>query len=175
MKKNLYGLAKYLWPINRSLTGKGNRLTLNILKKASLEMFFQSLVGFSENPFYFYGEAVSRLTYSQIQLFALGKNYHHMLSQETEPPSDIKNDPEQLENWFQSYTKTRDLSDSSGDQSYGQATFGQASFVSGATPEDLEKVGIKDGTEDFFSEMNKYTDENGQVNIGKIIESQGKI
>ena len=33
MKKNLYGLAEYLWPINRSLTGKGNRLTLNILKK----------------------------------------------------------------------------------------------------------------------------------------------
>ena len=35
MKKNLYGLAKYLWPINRSLTGKGNRLTLNILKKVN--------------------------------------------------------------------------------------------------------------------------------------------
>ena len=35
MKKSLYGLAKILWPINRSLTGKGNRLTLNILKKVN--------------------------------------------------------------------------------------------------------------------------------------------
>ena len=35
MNKNLYGLAKILWPINRSLTGKGNRLTLNILKKVN--------------------------------------------------------------------------------------------------------------------------------------------
>ncbi len=33
MKFNLYGLAKHLWPINRSLTGEGNKITLNILKK----------------------------------------------------------------------------------------------------------------------------------------------
>ncbi len=33
MNYNFYGLAKILWPINRSLTGKGNRLTLRILKK----------------------------------------------------------------------------------------------------------------------------------------------
>jgi len=33
MDQNFYELAKKLWPINRSLTGKGNRLTLEILKK----------------------------------------------------------------------------------------------------------------------------------------------
>lgn len=34
MKNNkIYNLCKKLWPINRSLTGKGNLETLKILKK----------------------------------------------------------------------------------------------------------------------------------------------
>ena len=31
--KKMHDLAKKLWPINRSLTGEGNRETLRILKK----------------------------------------------------------------------------------------------------------------------------------------------
>ena len=33
MPNKIYNLIKLLWPINRSLTGKGNRDTLRILKK----------------------------------------------------------------------------------------------------------------------------------------------
>jgi len=143
------------------------------LKKASLENFFQSLIAFSENPFYFYGKPVSELTYFQLQIYALGRNYHHMLTQETEPPEDAKNDPDLLENWFQSYSNTRSLAEKSEGGDFSNKTvLGSGHFVGGATPEDLEKVGIKDGTSDFFSEMSQYTDESGQVNIAKIIASQ---
>ena len=32
---DIYNLIKLLWPISRSLTGNGNRLTLKILKKVN--------------------------------------------------------------------------------------------------------------------------------------------
>ena len=35
---NIYSLIKKLYPINRSITGDGNRLTLNIIKKIIPEL-----------------------------------------------------------------------------------------------------------------------------------------
>ena len=42
--KDIYELAKKLWPINRSITGEGIRQTLNIISQIlpELQIFFSS-------------------------------------------------------------------------------------------------------------------------------------
>ena len=43
LPKEIYNLAKKLWPINRSITGDGVRETLSIIQKEVPELKIQSL------------------------------------------------------------------------------------------------------------------------------------
>ena len=42
--KKIYNLAKFLWPINRSLTGNGNRKTLKIIKKILVNLKIKEVI-----------------------------------------------------------------------------------------------------------------------------------
>ena len=73
--------------------------TANI-KKAALSPAFQNLYQFNNNPYYFFGCPITRLTLFQASLFSYGSYYSHILKDLGKIDEGIKNDPEALESLF---------------------------------------------------------------------------
>ena len=91
----------------------------------------------------FYGRAAVDLSYLQIELITLAKNYYNIISNATsEIPEEVMSDPKKLENWHraQSNAKAHDKDDHGGSDS-GTS---MQSYV-GASQEDVEYAGLDKG------------------------------
>jgi hypothetical protein len=71
------------------------------IKKAALSYSFQNLYSScNDNPYYFFGTPISRLTFTQSFLFNHGRYYSKIFRELGNIPEKVKNDPEKLEDYY---------------------------------------------------------------------------
>lgn len=118
---------------------KINDLQIKLLAASG---FFQNLVFLTDNPEIFWGKKLLDCTKYQTDVLLYGKLYRNTIKSYAENgspvPDNILEDPEKFIGWLEEQNKAHKKSMSKKSQSKNAVS----SFV-GATPEDLEKMGIK--------------------------------
>lgn len=140
-------------------------LSGGFIKQIAVSIIFQNLHKLSDNAYDFFGKPVSHLTFLQAELYNYGQYYSRMLSSiEHQPPSDILEDPEKLEEWYTSNTNVRKMME----KNTGKGEGGTIS-IHGATKEDMDAAGLGDEVLD----MHKIISERGELNIYEMAEIMG--
>jgi hypothetical protein len=118
---------------------KINDLQIKLLAASG---FFQNLVFLTDNPEIFWGKKLLECTKYQTDVLLYGKLYRNTIKSYAENgspiPDNILEDPEKFIGWLEDQNKSHKKSINKKSQSKNAIS----SFV-GATPEDLEKMGVK--------------------------------
>jgi len=135
---------KELGEFTRAYNAATMNMTMEELKKISLIPFFCNYFYLcDDNPQTFYGKPVVDLTFFQAEIFAYGR-YFKSLAQDSKasPPDDIRNDPDKLIDFYE-MRKVADETMEKIEQKAGDKS--GASTLVGATADDLEAIGYKEG------------------------------
>lgn len=133
------------------------------VKKVALSGEAQMLISLSENAYYFYGKPIALLTFFQSELFIYGKNYAQMLRSDVPPPDFVRDDPDKLEDWFDSVVNSKRVIKDTGNVS-----------LVGASVEDIKQI---TGGEvlDIDSEIKKAAESNnGVVSMESMMKMLGQ-
>ena len=127
--------------INTFVKNSDNYSDFNI-KSIALQPFFINIFGMTDSVYEFFGTAISKLTFNQVNLVAAGKNFKYILSRSdtSHLTEAILRNPEELEDWFVGYQKREQLNMKSGRQTNVETEF--VSHV-GATSKDYGDSGEK--------------------------------
>lgn len=136
----------------------------NIKKIALSPLFLNYFSMCDDNPYYFYGKAVTLLTYYQLDLFSYGKYFKNILSKsEVVPPTEVMEDPDKLIEWHSSLNNVKKVTAKMSDKGAGS--------IVGATNQDLERLGLKDATTvDLTKEAQKH---GGTLDMQAIMKLHG--
>ncbi len=120
-----------------------NKINEESLKRISMSGFFTNIFYLSsDNARDFYGKPIIYLTTHQANLFSLGKYFKHIMSENSNIPKEISNNPDELINWIeiQRNATEQKIINSSEDNSDG----GGGSIMN-ATKDDYRLLGIDIG------------------------------
>jgi hypothetical protein len=115
-----------------------NFLNSGGVKKVALSGEAQMLISLAENAYHFYGRPVSSLTFFQSELFIYAKNYAQMLKSEVAPPDGVREDPEKLEDWFDSVTSSKKVIKDTGNTSLVGGSFDDIKQITGGEILDMD-------------------------------------
>lgn len=108
------------------------------IKSVALSGEAQMLISMAENAYYFYGKPVCHLTFFQSELFIYAKNYSQMLKYEIAPPDSVKEDPEKLEDWFDSVVNSKRVIKDTGNTSLVGGSFEDIQQITGGNVLDMD-------------------------------------
>lgn len=112
---------------------------LNI-KKLALSPMFQNVFYLSQdNPMDYYGKPICKLSIYQTELFSYGRYFKTILDQNKNIPNNLLNDPDGLITYVTSSKNLREIVDKR------KSEDGGATAIVGATKDDLNAIGVKDG------------------------------
>ena len=111
--------------------------TLNFKKIALMSNFSHLYYLCNDDPFIFYGKSLIALTFYQAEIFGYGRYYKGMFTSiGNPPPDDIKNDPEELEAWYEAAVHAKNI-ETKNRNAAGSGTKGNGSKVSMKQSNDL--------------------------------------
>lgn len=109
----------------------------NTIQYLVLQDFFNLYMPFAENPTEFFGKSVCELTYNQVKLLIYARFFKNVFQQNDKMPQDIKNDPDKIIDYVNANENAKKMIENKNNKE------NQATSIVGATPEDLEYVGLK--------------------------------
>lgn len=130
------------------------------IKKIALSQSVQSLVSLSNSAYEFYGKPICQLTFFQSELYIFAKNYSHILSSDVQIPANIISDPEKLEDWYDSVSKSKKY-------------MGENTSLIGATQEDIKELTGGASVLDMDKEI-KNRSQNGILSMEEMIKLMAK-
>lgn len=125
----------------------------NIKKIALLPNFLNLFYLCDNNPYYFYGKAIIELTLFQIELFADGIYFKHIISELGAGAQEYMDNPEKLIEYSNSSKNAKELLEKLEKDSQNPEPINVG--IVGATKEDRKKLGIEGRTIDFGAEAKK--------------------
>jgi len=144
-------------------------LNVDSLKKISLMSFFCNYFYLcDDNPQIFYGKPVVDLTFYQAEMFTYGR-YFKNLAQDSKatPPDEIRNDPDKLIEFYEARKNADEVMDKVNEKA---GEMGGASSLVGATKEDLEALGYKQGEAGTVSLTDVANKQGGKMDMDDFIK-----
>ena len=152
-----------------SLYGKSTRgLSSKIIKKVALSGFFTNIFYMCDNnPYYFYGKPIINLTYFQSELFSYGMYFKHLMTDsKVQPPEEIMNDPDALQEWYETGKNAEELLEKLQDK--------DAVSIVGATKDDLKRLGLDSDKDPNLTSLSKEAAKRGgTLTMEDFIEIHG--
>lgn len=113
------------------------------IKRISLSSFFTNIFYLcADDAYNFYGKPIIKLTDYQINLFAYGRYFKHILSQREDIPKDVMQDPDEILDWIELRNNAEKAKVIGNDQDNKN---GGGGSIIGATKEDYKRLGIDIG------------------------------
>jgi hypothetical protein len=104
------------------------------IKGLSVLKDFMNLMYLAEKPYEILGKPLAEYTFFQIDLISFARHYKHIISHEPQPPDNILEDPDALDDWYESSNTMRKIMDKDHDRD----SVGRATTIMGGTAEDLK-------------------------------------
>jgi hypothetical protein len=117
-----------------------DELSDEYVKKISLCSFFTNIFYLcGDDAYQFYGKPIVSLTQGQVNLFAYGRYFKNVLSQRSDIPKEIMNNPDEINDWIELRSNAEEAKVLGDENSTG------ASSLPGATSDDYKRLGINVG------------------------------
>lgn len=135
-----------------------------IIKKIVISPFFMTLYRLVKDPHSLFDRPILNLTYVQIEFLNFAELFKRIFS-ESDVPESLKDDPDKIIEWFNS----KDTAKGAIERAREINKHGGAVAIVGASKEELNNAGIKDGI-DLHKEIRK---KKGQLNQDEMIKLLG--
>lgn len=137
----------------------------NIKKIAVCSFFMNNFFHCDDNPYFFYGKPVIKLTQNQMQLFFIAKNYKYLLTKNGDNPPTEMESLTDLVNWYENRSSASNLKDKKSEDKLGQTYIG-------ASKEELKAIAAssKEEVVDLNKESNKM---GGDLSFEQILKIHG--
>jgi len=141
------------------------------LKRIALSGFFLNFYHLcDDNPFTFFGQAATRLTFYQAELFGHGRYFKHILqNSKNKPPDDIMNEPDKIIEWYESSTSAQaamDKATTSADKMGG-------SSIVGASRKEMEHLGAASEETEAVDLAKEAAKKGGQLSMADLLKLHG--
>lgn len=139
----------------------------NTIQYLVLQDFFNLYMPFAENPTEFFGKSVCELTYNQIKLLIYARFFKNVFQQNDKMPQEIRNDPDKIIDYVNANENAKKAIENKNNKE------NQATSIVGATPEDLEYIGLKAKGQKTLSLADEAKKKGGSLSMDDMMKLFG--